>query len=476
MNLIEKVENFGKLHSFLQKDVRILIGLSGGPDSLCLTLLLKELSKKYSLFLIAAHVNYHLRGEDSDLDEAFVKEFCYKENIPLYIYQANINKNESLQNKAREIRFEYFQRLKKHYKIDYIALGHQMDDQTETVLQRLLRGAGFTGLSGINPKKDGVIHPILNIRKSEILEYLSQKGIIYRVDITNQTNNYTRNKIRNELLPYLKKEYNPNFEQKLIEYGNLFFMADSYFSEQIQKIFKKALISRNESDIIFDLKYLRECPPIFQFYLYREAWTLLIGTDKDFYTVHFQEIIYIVESESGYKEITLPNNILVIKDYGYLIFRNTDLYTPPNLEQTKELTQIRNVFSFNDQRFTMQKIKQYPEAGLGNGYNSIVLDLDKIIFPITLRYRKSGDRFIPFGMENFKKLKNFFIDEKVGSSERDMTILFTDAEKIFWVCGYRLDQRVAISKETKNYLLISSVEDSNEAKNRSAQRKQKKNM
>ena len=210
---------------------------------------------------------------------------------------------------------------------------------------------------------------------------------------------------------------------------------------------------------MFELEYFSEILPIFQFYLFKEAWTLLTGTDKDFYTVHFNEIMYIVKSESGYKEITLPNNILVMKDYQHLIFRNIENYTPPIIEKTKEITIIRNVFSFNEHRFTMQKIKQYPETGLGNGLNSIVLDLDKIILPITLRYREPGDRFIPFGMENLKKLKNFFIDEKVSSYERDRIVLFTDVEKIFWVCGHRLDQRVAVTNDTKNYLLITLLEE-----------------
>ena len=472
INLVEKVENFGMLHSFLHRNVRILVGISGGADSVCMTLLLKELQKKYSLFLMAAHVNYHLRGEDSDLDEIFVKKFCYEENIPLYILQAAIKEGETLQKQARDIRFEYFHKIRKHYKMDYIALGHQMDDQVETIMQRFLRGAGFTGLGGISPKKDHVIHPILSISKAELLEYLSVKKREYRTDKSNQTNSYNRNMIRNDLLPQIYKDYNPNFAQRLLEYGNLFYMADTYFANQTQKHFKKALVTRSDSEIVLDVKTLRDCFPILQFYLYKEAWTILTGKDKDFYNIHFQDIINILETDSGYKEITLPENMIVMKNYQHLIFRNKAKYVPIPTEKSKEITQIRNVFTFNENRFTMQKVKTLPESGIGNGGDSVVLDLDKIVFPIILRYREDGDRFIPFGMENFKKLKNFFIDEKISLHDRDAIVLFTDVEKIFWVSGYRLDQRVAVSNETKNFLVVTLVNDENEPKNRSAQRKQ----
>jgi tRNA(Ile)-lysidine synthase len=404
--------------------------------------------------LIAAHINYRLRGEDSDNDELFVKEFCYNENIPLYILQASIQDDESVQKKAREIRLNYFKKLKKHYKMDYIALGHHKHDQSETVLHRLIRGAGFTGLSGISPIKDELIHPLLSISKEELLEYLKQKNMSYRTDKTNLESHYTRNKIRNDLLPLITKEYNPNFEQKLIEYSSLFYLTDTYFKQHIKKDFKKAVLNRTDSDIVFDVEYLKSINPILNFYLFKEAWTLLTETDKDFYSVHFYDIMSIVETNDGYKEVVLPENVLVMKDYQSLIFRKQDKFKSQPKETSKEIAKIQNVFTFNDQRYTMKKLKLCPENGLGNGIDDIILDLDKIIFPIIIRYRQPGDKFIPFGMDGFKKIKNFFIDEKIPLLERDFIVLFTDTEKILWVSGYRIDQRVAVSTETRNFLHI----------------------
>ena len=472
LTLIEKIEKFGIQHNFLKQNSRILIGLSGGSDSVCLTLLLKEMQEKYSLCLMAAHVNYHLRGVESDLDEVYVKKLCIKENIPLYIKHSKINNSGSLQQKAREIRFEYFFKLKKYYKLDFIALGHHYDDQVETVMHRFIRGSGFSGLSGISPNCDNIIHPILAIKKIEILEYLANRNIDFCTDKTNNQNKYTRNKIRNELLPQICQSLNSNFEQKLIEYSNLFYMSNIFFVEHSKKYFKKALVSLTESDIVFNNKYLSDCFPILLYYIFKRALKILSGSDKNFYNAHFQKIMSLMETKNGFKKLTLPCKIMVMKDYENIIFRRVDNYNPKIYEVKKEITQVRNVFSFNDHRYKMQKIKQLPETGLGDGVNNVVIDLDKIVFPIILRYRAIGDKFIPFGRKSLKKLKDYFIDEKIDLQERDKTVLFTDVEKIFWVSGYRLDQRVAVTDETKNYLLVSMInEDSHEPKNRSAYRK-----
>ena len=493
-SIVEKFESFGLSHSFLKQNGRIVIGLSGGPDSLAMTLLFQEIQKKYSLFLMVAHVNYHLRGAESDLDERFVKEFCFKHNLPLYILQANIKENENVQVTARNIRLEYLKKLKKHYKMDFIAFGHHKNDQAETILHRMIRGAGFTGLAGINPRKDDVIHPILNLDKKQLLEYLKHKGVEYRIDQTNIASDYTRNKIRNNLLPLLQKEYNPNFEQRLIDYGNLFYLSDNYFNQQAKKEFKKCVVSKTENEIIFDLSALRGCFPVLRFYICKEAWSSLVSKDKDFYAVHFNDIMAIVESESGYKETHLPENVHVMKDYQNLIFRKQTLDARHQISDTrvqiKEISSVRNSFSFNEYRFTMQKTKHVsgitsqavntqPFGQLfverNNKYGvedreHVILDLDKIVFPIKCRYRMPGDKFIPLGMNNFKKLKNFFIDEKVSLLERDSVVMFTDAEKIIWVCGYRMDQRVAVSDTTKNFLHIK-CENMADLKNRSAERK-----
>ena len=499
--LIEKFEQFGISHSYLRQNARIVIGLSGGSDSIALTLLLRELQQKYSLFLITAHINYHMRGEESNLDENFVKEFCFKRNIPLFILHANISKNKNFQKEARDVRIDFFRKLKKNYKLDFIALGHQMEDQTETIMHRFIRGAGFTGLSGICPIQNDIIHPILPFKKEVLIEYLKIKGIDYRSDQTNFSVYYTRNKIRNELIPTIKSCFNPNIEQKLVDYGNLFYLTEIYFKQQARKIFKKSIVKKSQREIVFSLVNLKKVYPILKFYVFREAWSLLTSSLEDssikseslerymdFYSVHFLAISNLIESNSGFKKIMLPENVEVMKDYQHLIFRKDAKYLKYEKETKKSLETFRNMFSFNNYRFLMQKMKQtlsneiYQRLQHSKQKNSetaptfshvssgeAVFDFDKIIFPITLRYRQDGDKFMPLGMSSFKKLKKFFIDEKVPLKHRDSIIIFTDKEKIFWVSGYRIDQRAAVSKETKNFLYIK-MENTEDFKIRSAER------
>jgi tRNA(Ile)-lysidine synthase len=205
--------------------------------------------------------------------------------------------------------------------------------------------------------------------------------------------------------------------------------------------------------------------PVLLYYVFKMAWNDLTGKDKDFYFVHFHDILGILGTDSGYKEITLPENVIVIRDYQYLTFQKVDVgyreQSLENREMSKELSSIRNFFSFNDCRFSMQRVKSLPEDGYGSGKDKIIIDLDKIVFPVTMRFRKDGDKFMPHGMSGLKKLKDFFIDLKVPNLLRDNVIIFSDTEKIFWVCGYRIDQRVAITEETKNYLVIK-IENKNE--------------
>jgi tRNA(Ile)-lysidine synthase len=452
--LKQKFENNGINMGFLQENTRILIGFSGGSDSLSLVLLLIELQIKYNLFIMCAHVNYNLRGEESKKDENFVKEFCFKNNITLCILNANINKNEGVQQKARKIRMSYFKKLKKNYKINYIALGHQKDDQAETVLHRFIRGSGFRGLAGIHPISNDIIHPLLPFHKQELIDFVKQQGLTSQIDKSNYENDYTRNKIRNELIPTLKKDYQSNIEEKLVEYSKLFYSADDYFTKIAKKELKKSTIEKDYNKVILDINYLKKLSEIEQFYIIKAVWTSFTHSELDFYSVHYKEVQNILLSNSGMKEISLPDNIKAIKDYDKIIFICDNIKEIFSREKSKEIPNVRAVLTFNDTRYYMKKMKHLPVDDITKVNNEAIIDLDKIKFPITLRYRGNGDKFMPLGMNNFKKVKDFFIDKKISKFERDNIVLFCDTEKIFWISGYRIDQRVAVENSTKNFLLL----------------------
>jgi tRNA(Ile)-lysidine synthase len=340
------------------------------------------------------------------------------------------------------------------------------------VLHRIIRGAGLTGLQGIRTVFNDTIHPLLLFRKTELINFLESQTISFRIDKTNFTNSYTRNQIRNELIPHLRENFNPNIENRLVEYSQLFYHADDYLKKVATKEFKRCLLDikysgissrdvrppkcKPASDVVMCVETLKKTPTILLFYIFREAWKMLTGSDSDFYSVHFNDIVSLFDSEKGYKEVKLPGGIVVSKGYTQVSFISTVNRGEPTIESEKVLTGLRGSFAFNDKRFTMQKVRILPEIGLKTPKDIIIIDYDLVVFPVTLRYRADGDKFIPFGQKSYKKLKNYFIDNKVSKPLRDEVILWTDAQKIFWVCGHRIDQRVAVTRQTSNYLVITA--------------------
>ncbi len=472
-NFLQRFEDFAVEKKLFQNRQHILIGVSGGPDSTALLQALYYLRPKYRLHLLAAHVNYNTRGEDSKADESFVKRLCFDRNIGVVSMQAHLDPGtSSFENEAREIRMDYFEKLQTQYRIHRIALGHNKEDQAETVLFRMFRGAAVSGLKGILPVSGDIIHPLLPFSRGEIEQFLVEEGIQWRTDSSNLENHYTRNRIRNELFPWIEKNINQNIVDKLYDSSCIFAETEEILREIVLRRLNKHNISKMENSIMIPISLLEKQRPVLRFYMYREIYNYLKGDEKDFYTVHFERIERIFDSR-GSKQIDLPCDIVLYKEYDHLIFCRRDAIEDPEPEEEREIPSIRNRFTFGNHRFFMKKVKQFsPKKRSPIDYDVCYLDMDKIEFPLTLRYRKPGDRFHPFGMNHSKKLKDFFIDEKVSRFERDKIVLLADPEKILWVCGYRSDNRSAVTEETKNILMVR-VERVKSSRPRTASRKKK---
>lgn len=217
MNLIKKIQENIFRYELFERGAEIVVGVSGGPDSVCLLDALHTLTKKYNLELIIAHVNYGLRGKDSDLDEKLARKLAEKYSLPFEILKnKKVGKSE---DKLRAIRYDFFEKVSKKYKASSIAVGHNLNDQAETVLMRIIRGTGLRGLGAIKFKNGNIIRPLLNIPRKEILAYLRKNKLSYRIDKSNLTNDFTRNKIRNKLIPDIEKEFNPNIQALLYKFS-----------------------------------------------------------------------------------------------------------------------------------------------------------------------------------------------------------------------------------------------------------------
>ncbi len=470
---IESFEKYSFKHKLFRSGEKIVVGFSGGADSTALLLALWHLKSKYGYSILAAHVNYNLRGDDSQLDEQFVRKFCFDRNISLVVKNANVKSSSSVENHAREIRFGYFNDLRKLYKIQKIVLGHNREDQAETLLFRLFRGSGYTGIKGISPITDDIVHPLLSFCREDIVSYLESEDIQWREDLSNENNTYTRNKIRNQMIPWIKEHLNPNVVSKLYETAEIFAETDDILESLATRRYLKAQIKHSKDECILSSRIIRKTKSVLRYYVYKEAYSRINGNSKDFYHNNFIDIENLLNSD-GSKQIFLPNNIFVFKEYDELIFTNIDISKFENLENEKEITSLRSRFTFEDYRIIMKKIKKMPnKRNLFEDKNVAYIDFDKTSFPLTIRHRKPGDRFYPLGMQHNKKLKDFLIDEKVPKFDRDKVLIFCDKEKIIWLAGHRIDNRVVTSEQTLNILQIR-IERMTTKKMRAAERVNRK--
>ncbi len=449
---LKKLSEFIKTYALISPRDKIVVGFSGGADSMALLYSLWELSSELQFFIIAAHVNYNLRGEDSQKDEQFVREVCATLNIPLLVKQANIEGDRSIELKAREIRKDFFNKIVKLYKANSIALGHNANDQAETILLNLFRGAGTNGLKGILPKNDIIIHPLIEFSRKEIEEYLSLNNLNYRIDKSNYENIYSRNKIRNILMPFVLENINPKFVEKTINTARVLRESETVISVYANRLFKSVVLERNDSKIVLSLTKLEKYLPVIRFYFYKKIHTEFTGSDRDFFQYHFEEIEKLLKSD-GCKQKSFPSNITVFKEYNKLTFQKTSTIVPINTDNKRTIDKIRARIKFENYRLYFKKLKKIDETDRRNK-GVIFMDLDKIKFPITFRHRKNGDKFIPRGHIHPKKLKEFFIDKKISKFERDKILVMEDSEKILWIAGYEIDNRVAVTKDTSNFLMI----------------------
>lgn len=434
---------------------KLVLGVSAGADSTALLYLFSKLRFDLNLSLLAVHINHGLRGDASDEDEKHIASLAMKLNVPLIVRRITLEGEGDLENRARNARFEIFDEIRKSYKFDKIVLGHHKWDQAETLLLNLFRGAGLGGLAGIRPIMGEVVHPILIFEPQELRDMLTEEGITWREDASNKELKFARNRLRLELLPMVEEHYNPLVREKLFESAAILNLVDQYVLEKALRRFRRVCIESKKGRVMLSLPDLLKAPEIEQYYILREAYSRISGTRQDFFQSHLRELNCLFESE-GSKYIILSNNVYAIRRYEELIFTDDDseLFTPE--AEVMVLEPNRALAVHMEYRFQIRNLKVLPDDVKELPPMQAIIDADKIKGQISIRQRKPGDRFIPLGMSGMKKLKDFFIDEKVPKYDRDLIPVFEDEEKIIWVCGHRIDQRVSFDEESTRYLMIAA--------------------
>ena len=472
--LEEKALQTIKKFDMLSFNDRVLIGISGGPDSVTLLNVLLSFKKRYNLSFFIAHLDHMLRGKESDEDVNFVKNLAQELGLPCEVKSYNLIKiarkeHLTLEEAARKYRYKFYLETAKKFKTNKIALGHNADDQVETVLMRFLRGSGLEGLMGIPPVRGKIIRPLIECSRAEIEEYCKENKIEYRVDSSNKEVVYFRNKIRLELLPLLSKGYNKNIKGIVLRLRSIVSEVSAYLNQETELLFKEVVKRESPEMVIINLKKFTFLPLALKRRIIRKSIEVVKG---DLYCISFRhnnEILKLTEYQLGEKEIHLPDNLMVKKIYNKMMIykkriskdRKEEIPTPweyniliPGKTEIKSLdieVEIKILDSANIKSslyFTKKKSK---------GEFLEFIDYNKVNPPLKLRNRRSGDRFYPLKMKGLKKVKNFFIDNKIPKDYRDLIPILIDSEdKIIWIVGMRLDDRVKINSDTKKVLCVKT--------------------
>jgi tRNA(Ile)-lysidine synthase len=433
--------NYIKENRLIKKGDRILAAVSGGIDSMVMA----DLLLKSGLLSGIAHCNFGLREKESDLDEQMVRKYASKHHVPFYSVRFttkdHAKKNGiSIEMAARELRYEWFRKIRKEGCYDSVAVAHNLNDNVETLLLNLVRGTGIAGLTGMKPSANHIIRPLLFATRKSIEEYRIENGISFREDMTNADTKFIRNKIRHKVIPLLR-EINNSVELTLNDTAQRLSGIYEILSEVISQI-RNSIFREEEGKIIVNINLLEQ-------YLENKAILFELFRPYGISGSLLKDLAKVMTGLTGGQIFTTTHRILKNRNEiiispqtendkeTFIISCMADLRKCPLLAKVKIVTGIKNLIISSD-------------TGTAS------LDLQKISFPVMIRKWETGDYFFPFGMKQKKKLSDYFIDKKLSRLEKEKILIMESRGKIVWIIGKRIDNRFRITKSTKKALILKS--------------------
>jgi tRNA(Ile)-lysidine synthase len=437
----KKIREFIEKNSMLNKGDRVVLGLSGGPDSVCLFFMLLGLREEYNLDIHALHVNHCIRGEDADEDQAYVESLCKDYQVPLKVVRVDIpalvkESGRSEEEEARMARYEAFEayadELSKESQADNvkIAIAHNADDNAETVIFHMARGTGLDGMCGIAPTRGRIIRPLLEVPKAEIMEFIQENEISYCVDETNSMVCYDRNRIRHNILPELS-EINSKALEHITDMCNRLTEVADYISIEAHGLLE---ISREDGNKLRKRAFVT-APKVIASQALKEYLSSFMPNQKDVSAVHIESILGLLQ-EDGERQVQLPYKKTLIISYEHLYVQD---------EASEEETQ--GTFSYRE--FDLEQGMKYPTETYTKWF-----DCDKISDNIVIRTRAEGDYLTIDSAGNHKSIQDYFVDEKIPRHKRDSIMLVCDGSHVMWVVGYRISEYYKISNNTTRVLEI----------------------
>ena len=460
--MLKKVRDYMREHEMTAPGDAVIVALSGGADSVCLLTVLKQLATPEFL-LRAVHVHHGIRGAEADRDEAFAQKLCESLSVPLCVAYCHVpayaaEHGLSEEEAGRILRYQVLEKEAGKWERELpagsrvkIALAHHRDDNAETILHHLLRGSGLTGLAGIRPVQGRRIRPLLCVGREEIRAYLEAGHISWCEDSTNQSPDYTRNRIRSQVLPLLKTAVNEQAEEHILQAGQIIGQADAYLRQQAEEIWQEAVCGREEDLAAIPLTAFARQPEILKTYLIRHMLDQLHPGWKDIGSRHFTAIAELAGKPVG-SRLDLPGGLMARTGYETLeIVRKTERGVSVKTESGAdgEIHGRQTVPELHMTVFSRQKDQEIPK----NQYTKW-FDYDKIKGTLSVRTRRTGDYLIlPSG--GSKTIARYMIDEKIPKEKREQILLLAEGSHVLWVVGFRISEYYKIEEHTENILQVT---------------------
>ncbi len=454
--MLQKLSTFNKKHQLFFKKNKLIIAFSGGVDSVVLL----HLIKNFDVELVVAHCNFQLRGKDSDQDQVFAKQLAefYKIKFQTIIFDTKQYAKEnklSIEEAARDLRYEWFEKIRTETNANLIVTAHHLNDNTETLLNNLAKGTGIKGLRGMLPKRGKIIRPFLEFTKADILHFAQKNKLSFREDKSNNSLKYTRNLIRKNIIPEIEK-INNNFLKTQKNHFERFRDIELFYNDVLLKI-KKEIFEEKKGDIYISIK------KILKYNGYQTLFFELMNP-YGFSNLQTSDILKkaLVENTIGQSYFSKTHRIIKLKNNFVLSdirLEKQHIFSIEN-NQTKIKLPLKEMI-----RIHIKPIEKLTK--MSSKKHFAYLDFDKLAFPLTLRRKKDGDYFYPFGMygnkgqAKKKKLKKYFADQKLSVIDKENTWVLCAGEKIVWIVNQRIDDRFKVTEKTKKIFQLKFVECKN---------------
>lgn len=431
----------------------IIIGASGGPDSQFLIYILNKFKEEMGFDIVLAHLN-HLHRKEAINDENLVIETAKKLDIPYFVERKSMDDYAkklkiSSEDAGRILRYDFFASLAKDYKNPKIGVAHNKDDQAETVLMRIIRGTGLDGLRAMDYKNNNIIRPILDIKKSEIMDYLEGEKISYALDKTNFETDYTRNKIRLDIIPQIEK-INPNFIDSLVSLSLIAKDDLSILDKNVEETYRKlAKIKKNQ--VYLKKEDFDNIDDALAKRIIRRAIYDIKGHIKNFSKENIDTFLSIKDLDNG--KFIVKDDLVLRKSYDYYILELAS--DEKKLEKVYELGEDSTI-NFDG---IMIKSSIIDSRTYKKDKNTGYFDYDLLKFPLKVRTRRPGDRFVPLSRTSEKKVKDFFIDQKIDRKKRDQIPIILSNDQIIWLAGLRISDTFKVTERSKKILKIEVYDE-----------------